>query len=45
MKSTTITLAPLKGLRIGQYIWNVLALAGYWEAPDGNPLFFIKDKD
>ena len=32
------------GERFGQRIWNALAHSGYWESPDGNPLFFISDK-
>jgi len=34
-----------KGERIGQFIWNFMAEAGYWESPEANPLFFIDDED
>lgn len=30
-------------LRLGQLIWNALALAGYWKAPEGNGFFNITD--
>ncbi len=31
--------------RIGQFIWNALAKAGKWKAPEANALFYLSDDD
>ena len=31
--------------RVGQFIWNALAKAGKWKAPEANALFYLEDDD
>jgi hypothetical protein len=45
MKLDEILFAERGEQRIGQFIWNALAKARKWKAPEANALFFISDDD
>jgi len=45
MKLEEILFAERGEQRVGQFIWNAIAKAGKWKAPEANALFYVSDDD